>query len=344
MNRVRKAIILFNLGGPDSLDTVEPFLFNLFNDKAILNIPNPFRYLLAKFIAFRRRNYAKKIYEKIGGRSPIVELTMEQVQALEAVLNHNNKYEFKVFIAMRYWQPFTEDVIRNVKLFAPAEVILLPLYPQFSTTTTASSVEYWNKVAKKARLNVATKTICCYPKNKGFIGAYADLTRKKYEEALNFGKPVVLFSAHGIPLNRIKMGDPYEWQINQTVAAIVEELSIENLDYKVCYQSKVGPLEWLKPATEDAILEASKNRRPIVVVPVAFVSEHSETLVELDMMYKEIAERNHCPGYFRVKTVGTNNKFIAGLAELCLKVDKNLYTESSSDICPERLGKCMCLR
>ncbi|AIF81314.1 ferrochelatase [endosymbiont of Acanthamoeba sp. UWC8] len=342
MNKFKKAVVLFNLGGPDSLDAVKPFLFNLFYDKAILNIPNPFRFLLAIFISSRRAEYAKKIYEKIGGKSPILELTKLQADALELSLNKESGNEFKVFIAMRCWHPLTEDVVSRVKDFNPDEVILLPLYPQFSTTTTASSISHWHKTAHKFNLHAPSRTVCCYPQNQGFIDAYVDLTRKKYEEAVNIAHPIILFSAHGIPLNRVKAGDPYEWQVNQTVKAIVEGLNIENLDYKICYQSKVGPLEWLKPATEDEIIKASTDKKPIVVVPIAFVSEHSETIVELDMMYKELAEQNSCPGYFRVEAVGTHPKFIEGLAELCLNQDNNSYINNNIKECSQKFSKCPC--
>jgi protoporphyrin/coproporphyrin ferrochelatase len=323
---MKYAVVLFNLGGPDALSAVKPFLFNLFYDPAILPLPNPFRWMLAKFISGRRALYAQNIYKKIGGKSPIREETLKQVQALERALKSHGKY--KVFYSMRYWKPFAEDVAAEVKKFNPDKIILLPLYPQFSTTTTESSLQQWHKVAVQVGLNCETRAICCYYDDKDFIHAYTELIGKEYRKALKLGSPRILFSAHGIPVNRIKNGDPYQYQVEKTVAAIVKHLGVKNLDYTICYQSKVGRLKWLEPAADAEIIQASQAGKIVVVAPISFVSEHSETLVELDIDYKKLALQNGCPEYLRVPTVRVHKQFIECLKQLCLA-----YTRQNCGFC-----------
>ena len=166
---MKKAIILFNLGGPDNLENVEPFLFNLFNDPAILNLPKIIRYPLAKFISNRRAPIARKIYQEIGGSSPILKLTKDQANSLETSLNSKqNNEEYRTFIAMRCWHPRASEAIQEVKKFNPNEIILLPLYPQYSVATSGSSLLEWKDLANKNNLNINTKTICCYPEDKKF--------------------------------------------------------------------------------------------------------------------------------------------------------------------------------
>jgi ferrochelatase len=305
----RTAVVLFNLGGPDSPEAVRPFLVNLFSDAAILRMPNPFRWMLARLIAGRRAKFAAAVYARIGGRSPILPETEAQAAALKAALGPDHE----VFIAMRYWHPMTAETARRVRDWKPDRVVLLPLYPQYSTSTTESSLKAW----KAAGVNVPTRQIESYPTEPGFVAALAKRTRAALAEAAQAkGDPCVLFSAHGLPQKFVDRGDPYARQVEETVAAVVQELAMPELYHVVCYQSRIGPLEWLKPYTMDAIAAAARARRPIVVVPVAFVSEHSETLVELDMDYREIAEREGAPAYVRAPTVGTDPDFIAGLARL----------------------------
>ena len=281
---MKKAVILFNLGGPDKLENVEPFLFNLFNDPAILNLPGFFRYPLAKLIANRRTPTAKKIYQELGGSSPILKLTEEQAGALELKLNKDDELsEYKCFIVMRCWHPRAENVVKDVIDYNPNEIILMPLYPQYSAATSGSSIKEWNNICIKNNLKVKTSTICCYPTDENFIEAHKDEILKKIEGLKNFK---LIFSAHGLPEKNIKKGDPYQWQVEQSVDRIVKSLNIKNLDWILSYQSRVGPLKWIGPSTEDIIVENSKLGKHIVLVPVAFVSEHSETLVELDIEYK----------------------------------------------------------
>jgi protoporphyrin/coproporphyrin ferrochelatase len=228
----KTAIVLFNLGGPDGPEAVQPFLFNLFNDPAIIGLPNPFRRLLAGLISRKRAPTAQKIYEEIGGKSPIMENTVAQANALEASLSGHG--EVKVFIAMRYWHPMADAVAKEVKDFAPDHIILLPLYPQFSTTTTGSSFKDWRRAAAAINLNAPTTEICCYPAQADFISAQAALIRTYYDEAKQFGAPRILFSAHGLPEKIIKRGDPYQMQVEMTTQAVLKTLDIEGVDYVNC--------------------------------------------------------------------------------------------------------------
>ncbi len=312
----RVAVVLFNLGGPDNLDAVKPFLFNLFYDPAIINLPKPFRYLLAKLISSRRTQKAVEIYKQMGGKSPIIEQTTAQAEALQKELGE----KYKVFFFMRYWKPFISDVIEEIKKYDPKEIVLLPLYPQFSTTTTASGFKYWSDNVGKEFSGISVKSNCCYFDNSKFLDAYAKSIKPLYAQALKVSKPRILFSAHGIPKNRIDDGDPYQFQITKSVEGIVAKLGINDLDYSICYQSKVGPLEWLSPSTESEIKKAAKEKTPIVIVPIAFVSEHSETLVELDIEYKHLAEESGLKDYFRVPAITTHKDFIVCLKEQVIDI------------------------
>ena len=341
---MKKAIILFNLGGPDKLENVEPFLFNLFNDPAILNLPAFLRYPLAKIISNRRAPTAKKIYQELGGSSPILKLTEDQSRALELKLNNDDDLsEYKCFVVMRCWHPRAEDVIKDVKNYDPDEVILLPLYPQFSAATSGSSIKEWKYICKKNNFKKKTSTICCYPTDINFISAHKNEILKKINNLDNYK---LIFSAHGLPEKNIKKGDPYQWQIEQSVNKIIQSLKIESLDWILSYQSRVGPLKWIGPSTEDIIVENSKLGKHIVLVPIAFVSEHSETLVELDIEYKELADKNGCKNYTRVPALGTNKDFIKAMSELIIKkenynFDGKLYPPEIH--CPSNFKKCPCI-
>ena len=341
---MKKAIILFNLGGPDKLENVEPFLFNLFNDPAILNLPTFLRYPLAKLISNRRAPIAKKIYAELGGSSPILKLTKKQADALEIRLNQTQKEdEYKCFIIMRCWNPRAQDVIKDVQIYNPDEVVLMPLYPQYSAATSGSSIKEWKDVCKKNNYHVKTSTICCYPTDQSFISAHTKEIIKKIKNLKNFK---LIFSAHGLPEKNIKKGDPYQWQVEQSVKKIVESINDENLDWVLSYQSRVGPLKWIGPSTENIIIENSKIGKHIVLVPIAFVSEHSETLVELDIEYKEIANVNGCKNYTRVPALGINEDFIKAMSELIIKkneykISENLYPPKIQ--CPSNFKKCPCL-
>ncbi|XVN41104.1 MAG: ferrochelatase [Rickettsia endosymbiont of Argas persicus] len=333
------AIVLFNLGGPDSLKSVKSFLFNLFYDKAIINLPNPFRYIIAKIISTTREKKSQKIYSLIGGKSPLLEETEKQKLDLTEKLKQVTEENFIIFINMRYASPQTKEILEQIKEYDPAEVILLPLYPQFSTTTTGSSVK---EFLSNFNLNIPIKVVCCYPTEENFIKAHTSLIKKEILDK-NFR---ILFSAHGLPQKIIDAGDPYSFQIEETVKAVVKELNIKNLDYKITYQSRVGPVEWLKPNTEDEIEIAGKLNKNIIIVPIAFVSEHVETLVELDIEYKLIADKYKIQ-YIRIPTLSVNENFINSLTSTLLKfisIKENNFLAASSNvkrICPGKYSKCL---
>ena len=334
---MKKAIILFNLGGPDNLNAVEPFLFNLFNDPAIISLPTLFRYPLAKFISKRRTPIAKKIYSEMGGKSPILEETQAQANAIEKNLQ-DQQDDYKCFIVMRCWNPRATETINKVKKFNPDQVILLPLYPQYSGATSGSSINEWIEVCKKEDLTVETKIICCYPTEKDFILSYTNLIKEKIDlEKLN--EITLIFSAHGLPENKIKQGDPYQWQVEQSVKELVKKLSIKNLNYILSYQSRVGPLKWIGPSTENVIKAEARKQKILIIVPVAFVSEHSETLVELDIEYKQLAEQNGSKEYIRVPAVTANQDFINSLKSSILQAS-NGEKFTSSIKCLKKFKKC----
>jgi len=306
----RVAVVLTNLGGPDGPDAVKPFLFNLFNDPAIIGLPGIVRTPLARLISSRREKSAQANYAMMGGGSPLLPETLKQAAALsEALADATPGDEIEVFIAMRYWHPFTEDTARAVADFQPDHVVLLPLYPQFSTTTTASSLKAWREAYKGPG---EVHAVCCYPDADGLVEAQARLIRATMDRA--DGRPVrVLFSAHGIPEKLVTAGDPYQAQVEATVAAVVARMGLT--DWAICYQSRVGPLKWLGPATPQAIEQAGRDGLGAVVVPIAFVSEHIETLVELDHEYGELAAEVGCAPYLRAPALGVEPTFIAALAE-----------------------------
>ena len=341
---MKKAVILFNLGGPDKLENVKPFLFNLFYDPAIINLPNILRYPIAKLISKKRESVAKKIYEELGGSSPILKLTKNQANHLEQNLNKKSiSNNYKCFVVMRCWHPRAQQVIHEVKKFQPEETILLPLYPQYSAATSGSSIKEWNDICNKENYKIKTSTICCYPTDKNFIKAHKNEILKKINNLEDYK---LIFSAHGLPEKNIKKGDPYQWQIEQSVKSIVEELNITGLDWILSYQSRVGPLKWIGPSTDEVIMQNSKEGKNIVLVPIAFVSEHSETLVELDIEYKKLALNNGCKKYKRIDALGVNEYFIDGLSELIINKDDykfkdNLYPPKNR--CPSNFIKCPCI-
>lgn len=319
---MKKAVVLFNLGGPQSLNKVRPFLFNLFYDPYILRLPNPFRWIAAYLISLLRHKKSQKIYEKMGGSSPLFYNTLKQAKALERLLNKTDLSDsYKVFIAMRYAEPFTKQTIQTIKKENPHEIILCPLYPHFSTTTTLSSLREWEIWAKKENLKTLTKFLCCYPKEEFFITPYVESIYPIYLRAKKIASVRLLFSAHSLPQKIIDSGDPYQQQVEQSAYKIVEILQKKidtPIDFKVCYQSKVGPVKWLEPTLNDALENAAKDKVSVIIVPISFVSEHAETLVELDIDFKAKAEILGIPFYERVATIGTTPTFIEGLSQFII--------------------------
>jgi ferrochelatase len=309
------AVVLYNLGGPDKTQDIRPFLFNLFSDPMILGVPQPFRWMLAQLISRRRASTASEIYAHLGGGSPLLKNTRKQADALEGALNSGSDKTYKCFVAMRYWHPFCLETLDEILSFQPDRIVLLPLYPQFSTTTVGSTMRVWEQAAKKRDLKIPVTALCCYPTNPGFVSAVSSFVSDAIASIPTGEKFRVLFSAHGLPSKIIGAGDPYQSQVEQTTKAVVAKLD-RDLDWINCYQSRVGPLEWIGPATEDEIRRAGAEGISLVVVPIAFVSEHSETLVELDIEYREIADHAGVKKYLRTPTVGVTPAFIEGLAQL----------------------------
>ncbi|MBT3398433.1 MAG: ferrochelatase [Rhodospirillaceae bacterium] len=342
------AVVLYNLGGPDGPDDVRPFLFNLFNDPMIIGAPAPIRWALAQLISRRRAPIAQEIYAHIGGGSPLLANTRAQADALEAVLNTGGGEDFKCFVAMRYWHPMCDAVMDEVIASAPERIVLLPLYPQFSTTTVGSMMRIWERVARKRKLDIPVTALCCYPTDSGFIGAVTDLLADALEAGTRVTKDVrILFSAHGLPKQIVEGGDPYQSQVEQTAAAVMNNPAMESLgqelDWLCCYQSRVGPLEWIGPSTDDEIARAGADGKSVIIVPIAFVSEHSETLVELDIEYRALAEGAGVPEYIRVQTVGTAPKFIAGLADLVrgnIAAGCDICSGNGGRVCSGEWSKC----
>ncbi len=309
----RVGVVLVNLGGPDRQEAVRPFLFNLFHDPAIISLPQPFRWLIAQLISRLREKSAQANYAKMGGGSPIVPESQKQADALSEALNRRwagTGAEAHVTLAMRYWKPFSTDAVEAMKAAGVDDVVFTPLYPQFSTTTTASSWKAW-----RAAGGAGSRAICCYPSLEGFITAHAERVVETWEKAGRPPRTRVLFSAHGLPQKVIDAGDPYQTQVEETVAAIAARLP-EGLEHVVCYQSRVGPLKWIGPSTEEALEAAVEDGMGVIVSPVAFVSEHIETLVELDEEYAEKAEELGMSHYLRAPAIGTHPAYIEALADL----------------------------
>jgi protoporphyrin/coproporphyrin ferrochelatase len=342
--RSKVAIVLFNLGGPDSPQAIRPFLLNLFNDPAILRVPFFVRPLLARQIARARLQPATAAYQLLGGKSPLPEMTEAQAAAIEAALP---ELHAKCFIAMRYWHPFSLATARAVKAWQPDEIVLLPLYPQYSTTTTGSSLTAWREAAARVGLAAPTSAICCFPTDPAFIDATLSIVQNAYESARATLDPAIplriLFSAHGLPEAIVRGGDPYQYQIEQTVAALVGAWRRNDLDWKICYQSRATPQQWITPSTDAEVTQAGRDGTAVLVVPIAFVSEHSETLVELDVDYKELAHRCGVPGFFRVPTQQLDSSFIMALAKLVRSARKlgiGLHAACDTEACASRNRQC----
>jgi protoporphyrin/coproporphyrin ferrochelatase len=334
------AVVLFNLGGPDGPDSVQPFLRNLFDDPAIIQAPLPIRWALARFISKTRAPSAKKNYAMMGagGGSPLLPETEKQAEALQIELAASLPGdEVRTFIAMRYWHPFTRDVARQVKDWGADEVVLLPLYPQFSTTTTGSSLKEWKKYYAGA-----TRTVCCYPFEESFIAAHVDQIMAAFDRAGRPENVSLLLSAHGLPEKIVEAGDPYQWQCETLVAMIAARVP-QDWEVVGCYQSRVGPLKWIGPSTDLEVERTSKEKRNILIAPIAFVSEHIETLVELGEEYKLLAEQHGAASYTRVEALGTHPGFIrtlVGETMAALEMTDTIRSCAGSRLCPTGASGC----
>ena len=312
---------MLNIGGPDSLEAVEPFLYNLFSDPDIIDFPGSFlfRKQLAKLISTRRAPGVIEQYREIGGRSPLKEYTLKQRALLEEKLLE--VCPVKVYAAMRYWTPSTEETLDQIERDGIDRVILLPLYPQYSLATTESSVKEWEKQAKARGANLSTDVIESYFDHPTYIDAFVERISeglKRFPPEVR-DKLTILFSAHGTPMKLVRQGDPYSHHIAKTVQSIVERGRITN-ETTLCYQSKVGPLKWLTPSTPDTIARlAAEGVKHMLLVPVAFVSDHLETLFELGIEYRRQAMQKGVEQYEVTEGLNGSPFFIDALAQLVLK-------------------------
>lgn len=357
MNSNKKtAVVLFNLGGPENLDEVKPFLFNLFNDKAIIGLPQPFRFLLAKLISSKREKTAQEIYQSIGGKSPLLAHTLDQADSLEKELSHFG--DFKLFVSMRYNRPFAKDVAKDVLQYNPSQIILLPLYPQFSTTTSASSLQDFAQrisfLIKRDKKDITLKFVCCYPTDDEFIKSHSFLIKKTLMNIKDYHHNLphyrFLFSAHGLPQKVIDAGDPYAYHVELTTKAVIKNLAQllqtqeSTLDFQICYQSKVGPLKWTSPSLEHALKKTILDKKIPIIIPIAFVCEHSETLAELDIEYKEIANSLGAKNYIRVPALNNDGHFIKSLTNICITAANNkakcFAGCDTKRICDKKFSKC----
>jgi ferrochelatase len=337
MKSKKTAVVLFQLGGPDSLEAVQPFLFNLFMDPDIIDFPLAFlaRKPLARWISKKRSAHVAKHYEEIGGKSPILDLTNAQARALEEQLRPSLNAE--VFVAMRYWHPLTDAVVQEVKTRGFNEIILLPLYPQCSITTSGSSLNEWFRQCERVGLNgVPQKLVHRYYDHPSYIDAIVDkinLARKEFD-GIDPRQMHLLFSAHGVPVSLIERGDPYQRHVEETVKLVLQRGGWSH-PTTLCYQSKVGTAQWLEPSLDGTIHTlAAQGVKHMLVVPIAFVTEHIETLHEINIEEREEAEKLGVERFVMMPALNDHPKFIEALADQVLKVS------SLSDGCDARHCEC----
>lgn len=307
-----------NMGGPGALEDVEPFLNNLFMDPDIIDIPlgRFFRPFIAKKISKKRALTAKGYYEKIGGRSPLLELTLDQASALRKAFS--DKEGFTATVAMRYWHPFTGEAIKEILSHEVDQLVLLPLYPQYSRATSGSSLnEFYRHWKKEGKDTIGVVEIKDWHNHPGYIQSWVEQIQKELS-AFGGETPHLIFSAHGIPQMMVDAGDPYQKQTEETVKLIIEKLNWSS-PWHLSYQSRVGPVKWLSPATEDVIKGlGEKGVKGLLMVPISFVSDHSETLYEMDILYRDMAKDAGIRQFKRVPSLNSSPAFINALKEIIL--------------------------
>ena len=322
----RVGVLLLNLGGPDKLDDVGPFLYNLFSDPEIIRLPFPWlQKPLAWFIASRRTRTSQENYKQIGGGSPLRRITEAQGQALKEQLSYLGQ-EVNIYVGMRYWHPYTEEAIAQITQDNIEHLVILPLYPQFSISTSGSSFRLLDKLWQEdPKLQPIEYTVIpSWYKEPGYLQSMAQLIAQELEQFPNPDEVHIFFSAHGVPKSYVEeAGDPYQQEIEECTALIMQTLNRPNV-HTLAYQSRVGPVEWLQPYTEDALKElGAQGVKDLVVVPISFVSEHIETLQEIDIEYREVAEKSGIHNFRRVPAPNTHPVFINALADLVIDALKN---------------------
>ncbi|WP_373480273.1 ferrochelatase [Geminocystis sp.] len=323
----RTGVLLLNLGGPEKLEDVRPFLYNLFSDPEIIRLPSPWlQKPLAWLISTLRSKKSEANYKEIGGGSPLLQITEAQAQALQSQLFSQGK-DIQVYVGMRYWHPFTEEAIAKIKEDNIKKLVILPLYPQFSISTSGSSFRIIEEMWKKDPdlQTIEYTLIPSWHKDQGYLSAMVDLIKQELQHFENPDTVHIFFSAHGVPKSYVtEAGDPYQEEIEECTHLIMKTLNTAN-PHTLAYQSKVGPVEWLKPYTEDALKElGEKNIKNLLVVPISFVSEHIETLQEIDLEYREVAQEAGITNFKRVPALNTHPMFIEALTNLTTEaLDKN---------------------
>jgi ferrochelatase len=311
---LKLGVVLFQLGGPDSLEAIEPFLYNLFCDPDIIDFPfaRIAREPLAKLISTARARHVAHHYAEIGGKSPILEFTLRQAAALETELRRN--FDARVTVAMRYWKPFTAEAVRAMEAYEPDEIVLLPLYPQYSKTTTGSSLNEWNRQWK--RTDVPVRAVEDFYEDPAYLDSVAQGINATLAEFTDPADVDMIFSAHSVPVAVIEKGDPYQRQIERTVDLVWERGGWPGRRH-VCYQSKVGASKWLSPSMHETVKRmAAEGRKHLLVVPISFVSDHVETLHEIDIEHREQARELGITDYRMVPGLNDTPSFISALGGL----------------------------
>lgn len=318
-------VLLLNLGGPETLEDVQPFLYNLFADDSIIRLPAAARFLqrpLAQLISTLRAPKSAEGYRAIGGGSPLLRITMEQAAALERALAARGT-DARVYVGMRYWRPFIEDAVAALRRDGVTDLIVLPLYPQFSISTSGSSLRLLEAMmdADAALAGMRHAVVSSWYWRRGYLDAMADLIAKELDKFADPSVVEIFFSAHGVPVSYVLEGDPYQAEMEDCVRLIMDRVHEKGYTngHTLAYQSRVGPVEWLTPYTDDRIRELGKDgTKAMLAVPVSFVSEHIETLEEIDVEYRELAAASGITQWRRVPALNTDARFIGDLADLVL--------------------------
>ncbi len=311
---MKLGVVLFQLGGPDSLDAIEPFLYNLFCDPDIIDFPfaRIARQPLAKLISSTRARHVAHHYAEIGGKSPILEFTLRQAAALEADLRRD--FDARVTVAMRYWKPFTAEAVRAMERHAPEEMVLLPLYPQYSKTTTGSSLNEWKRHWKRSDLPVTA--IEDFYRDPAYLDSVVETVNGTLAQFADPADVDMIFSAHSVPIAVVEKGDPYQKQIEHTVDLVWERGKWPGRRH-LCYQSKVGASKWLRPSMHETIKRmAAEGRKNLLVIPISFVSDHVETLHEIDIEHREQARALGISNYSMTAGLNDSPAFIRALSGL----------------------------
>jgi ferrochelatase len=319
------AVVLFQLGGPDSLEAIEPFLYNLFSDPDIIDFPfaRLARPTLARLIASRRARHVRQHYARIGGRSPIRQLTERQAAALEKELRRT--IDARCLVAMRYWKPSTADAVREIQAHRFDQLVLLPLYPQYSKTTTGSSLNEWRRQYNGTARDLGQTTVIPeFCNHSSYIEAVVEkinLGLEKFRRAGDRSTVDVhlIFSAHGVPLKEIEQGDTYQAQIESTMRSVLERGGWPN-PHCLCYQSRVGPGKWLQPTLDASLRQlAAQGAERVLVIPISFVTDHVETLHEINIEARELAEKLGVRQFETMPALNDSPTFIRALADLVMR-------------------------